>query len=115
VFSYGNLRKQIVVTRYSAPAPPNSGRPTHLAVTRVGRRAVQVRWRRAAEAIRYEVIVHTSDGAHLRELTPGNQHTLTIHDSVPITAGAATVIALAPGARPDGADHARNDHSPATV
>jgi hypothetical protein len=57
-----------------------------------------VHWRPAAQATRYEVIVHTSDGAHLVELTQGNQHTLIIHDSVPITAGTATVIALVPGA-----------------
>ncbi len=73
-------RENVTVARYQASAPPKPARPRGLALTRTGD-TLTVTWRRAARAVRYDVVVTTSNGRLVESITA--RRSLDVHGVLP--------------------------------
>jgi hypothetical protein len=89
----GLPRRNLVVTRYRAPAPPRPRPLSGLRATRTGR-SVVVQWHRSAGATGYEVRIALADGRRILAELPANRRGYRVGDLDPASGGEFSVTPL---------------------
>lgn len=89
----GLPRRNLVVARYRAPAPPRPRPLRGLRATRKGR-SVLVHWQRSANATGYEVRIALADGRRILADLPESRRSYRVGDLDPATGGDILVTPL---------------------
>jgi hypothetical protein len=89
----GLPRRNLVVARYRAPAPPRPRPLRGLRAIRTGR-SVVVRWQRSTGATGYEVRIALADGRRILADLPESRRSYRVGDLDPATGGAIVVSPL---------------------